>query len=178
MTAIRAINADITTIGTEAIVNAANTHLAAGSGVCGAIFKAAGHRRLQAACSEIGHCPTGSAVATAAFDLDQHGTRHIIHAVGPVWKPSDAARCDELLTSAYRSTLELAESLKVRSIAIPGISTGVYGFPIDRAAKLVAELLAQEQFDLDEIVLVTLGADGAAVYAQALVEEGLNDLRG
>lgn len=173
MTTVRAIAADITTIGAEVIVNAANSHLAAGDGVCGAIFAAAGHRRLQAACDDLGLCPTGSAVVTPAFDLEQHGTHHVIHAVGPVWDRSQPEECDELLVSAYRSTLRLAESLNARTIAIPGISTGIYGFPVDRAARLVADLLATELFDLDEILLVTLKADGAEVYAAALADAGL-----
>lgn len=173
MTTIRAAVAEITAIGTESIVNAANTHLAAGGGVCGAIFAAAGHRQLQAACDQYGHCPTGSAVATPAFDLERHGTRYIIHAVGPVWGGSDPMTSDELLVSAYRSALRLAELHGVRTIAFPGISTGIFGFPADRAARLVAGLLASEQFDLDEIVLVSLRPEGAKVVADALTEAGL-----
>lgn len=155
MTTIRRLVADITTIGTDAIVNAANTRLAAGGGVCGAIFKAAGKADLQKACNEIGGCPTGSAVATPAFGIAAHGTSHIIHAVGPVWNAADPASCDDQLVSTYRSALRLAEQLGARTIAIPGISTGIFRFPAERADKLVANLLATETFDLDEIILLT-----------------------
>lgn len=165
---IRSVAADITALDVEVIVNAANSQLAAGGGVCGAIFSAAGHRLLQAACDQIGHCPTGSAVATPAFSLSARGVHHIIHAVGPVWDARTPEKCDDLLVSAYRSALKLAESLGARSIAVPGISTGIYGFPIERAAARVAELLTTEVFDLDEITLVTLKDDGARVYADAL----------
>lgn len=168
MTKIRAIATDITTIGTDAVVNAANTQLAAGGGVCGAIFAAAGRAKLQLACNAIGGCPTGSAVDTPAFGLEAHGTRHIIHAVGPIWNPNDAATCDAQLVSAYRSSLQLAVELGARTIAIPGISTGIFHFPVGRAADLVAHLLKTETFDLDEILLVTLDPAGAKVYGDAL----------
>ena len=169
-TRIEAIPGDIITIGTDAIVNAANSRLQMGGGVCGAIFRAAGHRRLQGACDAIGSCRTGRAVATPAFDLESCGVRHIIHAVGPIWNSSEAARCDELLVSAYRSALSLAEELGARTIAIPAISTGIYGFPTPRAAALVAGLLTTESFDLDRIVLMTLEQDKAALYADALAD--------
>lgn len=167
-TIIRCLAGDITRVGTVAIVNAANTHLAAGGGVCGAIFAAAGHRRLQRACDLHGECPTGSAVATPAFDLEESGTRHIIHAVGPVFNSAHAAACDEQLVSAYRSALRVAESVGARSIAIPALSTGIFGFPAERAAKLVAHLLTTESFDIDEIVLMALESSKVARYADAL----------
>lgn len=165
---IRCVAGDITTIGTAVIVNAANSDLAAGGGVCGAIFAAAGHGDLSKACAVHGRCPTGSAVATSSFRLAAHGTSHIVHAVGPVFDRSRAEQCDEELVSAYRSALKLAESLGARSIAIPAISTGIYGFPAERAAPLVAKLLASESFDLDEIVLMALEADKVALYADAV----------
>lgn len=171
---VRSINANITTIGTDVIVNAANDRLLAGGGVCGAIFAAAGHSRLQAACDALGTCPTGSAVATPAFALEKNGTRHIIHAVGPVYRESDPVGSDQLLVSAYRSALRLAESLGTRTIAIPAISTGIFKFPPDRAAPLVAGLLANESFDLDEIILLALDDEKTAMYADALAAAGLN----
>lgn len=167
-TTIRCIAGNIVTVGTQVIVNAANSRLRHGSGVCGAIFKGAGSAKLQAACDEHGQCPTGSAVVTPAFDLEKHGTRHIIHAVGPVFDRSRASECDDELVSAYRTALLLAVSLGARSIAFPAISTGVFGFPADRAARLVAELLTTESFDLDEIVLMALENDKVALYADAL----------
>lgn len=165
---IRCVAGDITTVGTDAIVNAANSGLRAGGGVCGAIFAAAGRHELQQACAVHGDCATGSAVATPSFRLETRGTRHIIHAVGPVFDRGRVARCDEELVSAYRSALRVAESLGARSIAIPALSTGIFGFPADRAASLVAGLLTTETFDLDEIVLMALEPDKVALYADAL----------
>lgn len=166
--AVRVEVGDITKIGTDVIVNAANKQLASGGGVCGAIFQAAGHSQLQAACDAIGHCPTGSAVATPSFGLEKIGTHHIIHAVGPRWNPGDAEHCAILLASAYRSSLLLAQELGARTIAFPAISTGIYGFPVDRAAQVVAELLTTELFNLDEIVLLSLQPDQARIYQTAL----------
>lgn len=165
---IRCVAGDITAVGTEAIVNAANPDLLAGGGVCGAIFAAAGRDALQKACTLHGACPTGSAVATPSFRLEDRGTHHIIHAVGPVFSNNRAEKCDTELVSAYRSALRLAESLGARSIAIPAISTGIYRFPPERAAALVARLLTTEMFDLDEIVLMALEAEKVALYADAL----------
>lgn len=167
-TKITCIAGNIVTVGTHVIVNAANPGLGAGGGVCGAIFTAAGLGTLQAACDEHGHCPTGSAVVTPAFGIAKHGTRHIIHAVGPVFDRSRAAECDEQLVSAYREALRLAESIGARSIAFPAISTGIFRFPADRAARLVAQLLTTESFDLDEIVLMALEDEKVALYADAL----------
>lgn len=167
-TLVQSVAGDIITVGSDAIVNAANSRLAAGGGVCGAIFAAAGHRLLEEACNQFNGCPTGFAVATPAFNLANQGTRHIIHAVGPIFSPADATRCDEQLVSAYRESLRLAEKLGARSIAIPAISTGIFGFPAERAATLVAELLITESYDLEEIVLIALEPAKAAVYASAL----------
>ena len=174
MTTISVVIGDITTTGTAAIVNPANAHLAAGGGACGAIFSAAGHRRLAEACKAIGGCPTGTAVATLGFDLAEHGTSHIIHAVGPVWSATAADRCDEQLVSAYRTSLAEAVQLNLDSIAFPAISTGIYGFPISRAARLVAELLASERFDISEIQLVFRDENSADVTRAALHAAGLD----
>ena len=167
-TQIRSITGNIVTVGTDVIVNAANSGLQKGGGVCGAIFAAAGPDQLRDACTEHGTCPTGSAVVTPAFGIEKHGTRHIIHAVGPVFCETRAAECDVELVSAYRSALRLAESIGARSIAIPAISTGIFDFPADRAAHLVAELLTTESFDLDEIVLMALEDKKSTLYADAL----------
>ena len=120
---------DITRMHVDAIVNAANERLARGGGVCGAIFAAAGADNLQKACDRIGHCDTGSAVATPAFALD---ARHVIHAVGPVWR-GGAHGEEEALRSCYRTALTLALELGDRSIAFPLISSGIYGYPKDQA---------------------------------------------
>ena len=111
----------------DAVVNAANEDMLAGGGVCGAIFEAAGYDRLQAACSAIGHCDTGSAVITPGFGLK---AEYIIHAVGPVWTGDDR---EKLLYKAYRSSLELAAANGCRSIGFPLISAGIYGYPKEKA---------------------------------------------
>ena len=167
-TKIRCVAGDIVSIGTDIIVNAANADLIAGGGVCGAIFAAAGKHELQKACDEHGGCPTGSAVITPAFRLEKYGTKHIIHAVGPRFSHARAEECDRELMSAYRSALRLAQNVGARSIAIPAISTGIFRFPVERAATLVAELLSSESFDLDEIVLMALEPEKIAHYAHAL----------
>ncbi|MDO4536944.1 MAG: macro domain-containing protein [Coriobacteriales bacterium] len=120
---------DITRMQVDAIVNAANEGLRHGGGVCGAIFAAAGPAQLQAACDKIGHCDTGSAVATPAFALPAN---HVIHAVGPIWH-GGAYGEEEALRGCYRSSLELAAELGDESIAFPLISSGIYGYPKDQA---------------------------------------------
>ena len=121
--------ASITDLDTDAVVNAANEGLWAGSGVCGAIFAAAGHDRLQKACDEIGRCDTGSAVITPGFDLK---ARYIIHAVGPRWQDGRHGE-PELLYGAYYRSLELAAENGCRSIGFPLISAGIFGYPTDQA---------------------------------------------
>jgi O-acetyl-ADP-ribose deacetylase (regulator of RNase III) len=167
-TKITCITGDIVSIGAEIIVNPANSRLLAGGGACGAIFRGAGTQQLEKACTAIGGCATGSAVITPAFDLEQYGTRYIIHAVGPDCRKTKPEDWDKFLVSAYVSALRLAESVGARTIAIPAISTGIYRFPVERAAGLVAELLTSETFDLDEIVLMALESDKIAHYADAL----------
>lgn len=129
----RIVVADITTLEVDAIVNAANSRLAGGGGVDGAIHRAAGPE-LASACRKIGGCPTGEARLTAGFALP---ARHVIHAVGPVW--SGSAGEDALLASAYRESLALAAANDLRSLAFSAISTGVYGFPADRAAGIAVD---------------------------------------
>jgi O-acetyl-ADP-ribose deacetylase (regulator of RNase III) len=131
---IELVQGDITGIEADALVTAANSGLRGGGGVDGAIHRAAGPRLLEA-CREIGGCPTGSAVITPAFDLEARGVRFIIHAVGPVWRGGRQQE-DRLLVGAYLASLELAEKNHCASVALPAISTGVYGFPLQRAAPL------------------------------------------
>ena len=119
----------ITELSTDAIVNAANDGLWAGSGVCGAIFKAAGYEKLQAACSVIGHCNVGSAVITPGFDLK---AKHIIHAVGPRWIDGEHLEAQQLY-SAYENSLRLAKEHQCHSIGFPLISAGIFGYPIQDA---------------------------------------------
>lgn len=129
--------ADITTLDVDAIVNAANSRLAGGGGVDGAIHRAAGPD-LMAACRRIGGCPTGEARLTGGFGLP---ARHVIHTVGPVWSGGDRNE-DALLGSAYRASLALAAGAGAASVAFPAISTGVYGFPADRAARIAVNAVA------------------------------------
>lgn len=119
---------DITALDVDIIVNAANEHLLAGGGVCGAIHRAAGPE-LEAACRRIGHCPTGGAVLTPGFRLK---ARHVIHAVGPVWQGGSAGEAD-LLASCYRASLELAAGIQAADVAFPAISTGIFGYPPTQA---------------------------------------------
>lgn len=148
---------DITNQSVDAVVNAANSRLAGGGGVDGAIHRAAGPAmrvELDAIVRQRGGCPTGQAVATSAGSM---ACRHIIHAVGPVFRDEAANECDELLASAYRSSLAVAKALDLRSIAFPAISTGVYGFPIRRATPIVLrtvrEFVDAEPFDEVRFVL-------------------------
>ena len=120
---------NIIDLSTDAIVNAANEGLRAGGGVCGAIFKAAGHDQLQEACNQIGHCDTGFAVITPGFNLN---SKYIIHAVGPQWSDGDHHE-PQLLYGAYRRSLELAQENGCHSIGFPLISAGIFGYPVDQA---------------------------------------------
>ena len=129
MNTIRIRKISITDLETDAVVNAANEGLRAGSGVCGAIFAAAGHAQLEAACAAIGRCDTGSAVITPGFGLK---ARYIIHAVGPVWEGGGRDEA-KLLYGAYYRALELAAENGCASIGFPLISAGIFGYPVEQA---------------------------------------------
>ena len=126
--------------GAEAVVNAANSRLQEGGGVCGAIFRRAGAARLQALCDAIGGCPTGSAVVTSGLKA----ARWIIHAVGPIYGTPD---CENLLADAYQAALTQAAAVGAHSIAFPLISSGIYGFPLDKAAEIALRVLTAPRGD-------------------------------
>jgi O-acetyl-ADP-ribose deacetylase (regulator of RNase III) len=153
---------DITTLKVDAIVNAANSSLLGGGGVDGAIHRAAGPGLLEE-CRRIGGCPTGEARITAGYRLP---ARHVIHTVGPVWKGGDAGE-DELLASAYRNSLALALQHGLRSVAFPAISTGIYGFPAERAAEIAVRTIGAYGDGLD-VTLVAFDAESAAILSGAL----------
>jgi O-acetyl-ADP-ribose deacetylase (regulator of RNase III) len=146
------IHNDITKMNTDAIVNAANSHLQQGDGVCGAIFQAAGAKLLQRECDTIGSCPVGHAVITKGYQLP---AKYIIHAVGPVWKDGDQGE-DDLLAMAYRSSLQLAKEYHLDSISFPLISSGIYGYPKDQALQVaistISEFLLHNDMDIYLVV--------------------------
>jgi len=164
--------ADITTLKLDAIVNAANRSLLGGGGVDGAIHRAAGPQ-LKAECAELGGCATGAAKITGGYRLP---ARHVIHAVGPVWS-GGAQREDELLASCYRSALELAAAHRLESLAFPAISTGIYAFPAERAARIavgtVASELAAAPRGLRRVVFCCFAQSAADHHLGALAELGL-----
>lgn len=146
------IREDITKLNVDAIVNAANSRLKQGGGVCGAIFFAAGEEHLQKACDRIGHCATGSAVITPGFKLK---AKYIIHTVGPIFGQNPHLEADELY-SCYESSLKLAKKNNIASIAFPLISTGIYGYPkrqaLSIATKAIVDFLANNEMDVFLVV--------------------------
>lgn len=173
---IQLIQADLTTLDVDAIVNAANSSLQGGGGVDGAIHRAAGpelalEARLQAP------CPTGQARITGGHRLR---ARWVIHTVGPVWR-GGANGEPELLASCYRSSLALATERNLRSVAFPGISTGIYGYPVDAAARIAVREVAAWLDSHDrprEVLLCMFSRDALDVMAEALVELRRPDLTG
>lgn len=143
---IHIVKQDITTADVDAIVNAANSALRAGGGVCGAIFSAAGHAELQRACDAIGHCDTGDAVITPGFDL---AAKYVIHAVGPVWHGGGHGEA-ELLAGCYAKAIELAAEHGCASIAFPLISSGIYSYPKEEAWRVALSACSQKIAELGD----------------------------
>lgn len=163
---VHAIQANITTMAKDAIVNAANSSLLGGGGVDGAIHRAAGPGLFQE-CRMLGGCKTGEAKLTRAYRLP---ARYVIHTVGPVWR-GGSHREAELLTSCYRRSLELAVSHNVRTIAFPSISTGIYGYPIELAAPTAVDTVytfLNEAPDLEEVVFCCYSNGDLEIYQNVL----------
>jgi O-acetyl-ADP-ribose deacetylase (regulator of RNase III) len=163
---IEVVQADITTLPVDAIVNAANSSLLGGGGVDGAIHRAAGPRLLEAT-RKIGGCPTGQARLTPGFDLP---AKWIIHTVGPIWQSGHAGE-DELLASCYRESLNLAVSVGATTVAFPAISTGAYGFPVERAARIaITEIGANLEHspEIDRVVIAVRGDEAMRIHRDAL----------
>ena len=155
---------DITRLDVDAIVNAANARLAGGGGVDGAIHTAAGRTELSEACARLGGCRPGHAKATPGFALP---AKWIIHTVGPVWHGGDDGE-DQILESCYRRSVEVAEELGCRSVAFPAISTGIYGFPKDRAASIAVRTLGGLDTSVDRLILVAFDHQTLELYRTRL----------
>lgn len=168
---IQIIEGDITLLPVDAIVNAANNSLLGGGGVDGAIHRAAGPQLLDET-RLLGGCPTGEARITGGYNLP---ARWVIHTVGPVWRGGNQSE-DELLARAYRSSLLLARQQGVRTVAFPSISTGVYGFPLERAARIalreITAFMRDAPGSIEGVTLVAHGEHAYRVYTRALEEMG------
>lgn len=165
---IEVVQGDITRLDVDAIVNAANTSLLGGGGVDGAIHRAAGPE-LVLECRMLHGCRTGQAKVTRGYRLP---ARWVIHTVGPVWQGGQAGE-DELLASCYRESLNIARQKELHTVAFPAISTGVYRFPVHRAARIAARetaaFLAQNPLP-HRVIMVSFGADSYREYLTAVQE--------
>lgn len=170
-TKLEIVVGDITRLAVDAIVNAANTSLRGGGGVDGAIHRAAGPE-LLAECASLGGCATGEAKITRGYRLP---ARHVIHAVGPVWSGGTAGE-DDLLAGCYRTSLTLARARGLQSVAFPAISTGVYGFPAARAARIAVSTVVADAAGghaVAHVIYCCFAEESAAHHAAAFDDLGL-----
>jgi O-acetyl-ADP-ribose deacetylase len=163
VTRLEAVQGDITVETTDAIANAANQSLLGGGGVDGAIHRVAGPE-LLAVCRGLGGCATGDAKTTPGFQLP---ARWVIHTVGPVWRGGDAGE-PELLASCYRRSLEEADRVGARSLAFPAISTGVYGYPAEPAARIATATVRSTPTEVELVRFVCFDSQTAAIYRHLL----------
>jgi O-acetyl-ADP-ribose deacetylase (regulator of RNase III) len=157
---VTVVRGDIVDQQVDAIVNAANSQLAAGAGVCGAIFRAAGHAAMAEACRVVAPCPTGQARTTPGFGLH---ARWVIHAVGPIWTGGGLDE-EELLRSAYRAALAEAVRVGATSVAFPVLSTGVYGYPLGEGCRIAWEELSNGPPELADVRVIAFDDQTAAVF--------------